>query len=66
VHHSFQNWLKDLNIDQQKQHLKLLKFILKIYLNAFALNTFLTLKIMNFENMLTKVLYFYFIQSMGE
>jgi len=50
----------------EKIKLNFLKLIFKTYLNAFALNMFLTLKIMNFENILTRVFYFYFIQSMGE
>jgi len=38
---------------------------LKTYLNAFASNILLTLKILNFENVyLTKVILFYVIQSM--
>jgi hypothetical protein len=42
----------------KRKNLKFLKFIFKTYLNAFALNMFLILKIMNFENMLTRVFYF--------
>ncbi len=43
-----------------------MKIILKTYLNTFGSKMFLTLKIMDFENVtLTKVIHFYVIKGMN-
>jgi hypothetical protein len=58
---------KDFNIDDQKaKGPELMKIVFITHLNTFGSKVFLTLKIMDFENVaLTKVVHIYVIESMN-
>jgi hypothetical protein len=67
VHHSFSNLERILTLVIKKEkELKLVKFIFTTHLNTFGSNTFLALKIMNYEYVvLTKVIHLCVVKNMN-